>query len=125
MAKGHFTATPLTFELDGVSHQYAGRGRWSCFLSQLIVNTKTAPARQKDGSWSWRDATVEELAAAQKLVDKVATKAQVKADAAVAKATARAARAANKPARVRKAKAVEAPVTVAETAVASGSQVSA
>jgi hypothetical protein len=119
MAKGHFTATSLNFELDGVAYTYAGRGRWSVQLATVVVNTKTAPAKQKDGTWQWREATVDELAAAQKLVNKIAAKVQAKADAKAAREAARAAKAASKPARVRKTKAApvaaDAPVTVAST----------
>ena len=87
--KGHFTATPLEFTLDGQTLTYAGRGRWSVSLATVVINGGKAPEKQKDGSWGWRDATPEELSAAQKLVDKIATKLKAKADAQAAKVAAR------------------------------------
>jgi hypothetical protein len=111
--KGHYQATPLTFMVGNTEYTYSGRGRHSTQLSMAIVQSKTFPVTQDDGTWNWRTATAEELASAQKLVDKAeakvtaretakaarleakavkaAAKAQAKADAKAAKAQAKAA----------------------------------
>jgi hypothetical protein len=90
--KGHFTATPLEFQLDGVTYTYAGRGRWSVQLATIISRDKKAPVKSEAGTWTWRDATPSELASAEKLTEKVVKALEAKA----AKATARLARKASK-----------------------------
>jgi hypothetical protein len=104
--KGHFTATPLEFQLDGKTYTYAGRGRWSVQLATRIATDKKAPVKAEDGTWTWRDATPSELASAEKLTAKVAKSLEDKA----AKATARIAR---KAAKGRKKATEEVPVEAA------------
>lgn len=74
MAKGTFTPTPLTFSLNGTEHTYQGRGRWSVELAQVVLDTKTVPSKAKDGTWGWREADADELASAQKLIDRVSAR---------------------------------------------------
>jgi hypothetical protein len=87
--KGHFTATPLQFTYEGESCMYAGRGRWNMKLAALVVAEGKAPVKDKDGNWSWREATAVEIADAKKLVDRITAKLQAKADAAAARVAAR------------------------------------
>ena len=87
--KGHFSATPLEFTVDGTSHKYAGRGRWPMPLAQLVVAEGKSPVKDKDGNWMWRDATEAEIASAKTLVDRIAAKLNAKADAAASRVAAR------------------------------------
>jgi hypothetical protein len=116
--KGHFTATPLEFELDGETYTYAGRGRWSVQLATRIATDKKAPVKAEDGTWTWRDATPNELASAEKLTAKVAKAMEEKA----AKATARIAR---KAAKGRKKATEEVPVEEATEAPATAAEAGA
>jgi hypothetical protein len=109
--KGHFVATPLEFECNGQTYKYAGRGRWSVQLATVVMNQGKAPERQKDGTWGWRDAKPEELASAEKLVNKIAAKLLAKADAAAKRLAARAAKKASKTVPV-EAASTEAPAKV-------------
>ena len=101
--RGHFTATPLEFELNGEKHTYAGRVRWSVELATKVVNEGQAPQKSKTGEWSWRPATVAESSSAQALVNKIASKLKAKAEKAAAKVAGKAT----------KGKTIDAPVTPA------------
>jgi hypothetical protein len=82
--KGFFTATPLEFLLDGKTYTYKGRGRWSTQLATKVVGEGKAPERSEDG-WKWRSATESELAAAEKLVAKIAKRIREKNEAVALK----------------------------------------
>lgn len=88
--KGYFVATPLEFTLDGTTYTYAGRGRWSSQLASVVLADGKAPVKQTDGTWGWREANEVELAAAKKLVDKIAAKLKEKAEKAALKMAAKA-----------------------------------
>lgn len=88
--KGYFVATPLEFTLDGTTYKYAGRGRWSSQLASVVLTDGKAPVKQTDGTWGWREANEVELAAAKKLVDKIAAKLKEKAEKAALKMAAKA-----------------------------------
>jgi hypothetical protein len=93
--RGKFVPVPLTFTLDGVSDTYAGRGRFSAALATLCVREKKLPVNA-GGAWTWVDASTEDLAKCQALVDKTIAKTKAAADKAAAKAAAKAAKAAAK-----------------------------
>jgi len=106
--RGHFKATPLTFTgTDGVSYTYMGRGRYSVPLALVIVSKNQLPVCGDDGTWSWRDASAEELAGATAMVEKVKTRIMEKAALKTAReekrAAAKAAKAAAKEAKAAKA----------------------
>lgn len=113
--KGHFTPVPLTFTgVDGKEYTYGGRGRYSVELARVVVRDSKVPT-SKDGTWSWRDGTADEVANCAKLVKTIDTRAADLAAAKAEKAAARAAKKAAKPAKVKKTPktAPEAPVTEA------------
>ena len=83
--RGKFVATPLEFTLDGNTYRYKGRGRWSCELAALVVQSGKAPAKNKEGVWEWRDATPQEAASAKSLTDKIAERLREKAEAAASR----------------------------------------
>jgi hypothetical protein len=93
--RGKFVPVPLTFTVDGVESTYAGRGRFSAALATLCVREKKLPVN-KDGGWTWVDASTEDLAKCQALVDKTAAAAKAAMEKAAAKAAAKAAKAAAK-----------------------------
>jgi hypothetical protein len=110
MGKGNFKATPLEFDLNGATHTYAGRGRWSVQLATVVVSGGKAPEKNADGVWVWRTATTSELGAATKLVNKIAEKLRAKAEKTAAQVAGRVANVGNAPCPVTTNVAVDATV---------------